>query len=110
LCREKKQIADGEGCAEKRKEWQTTRIVQRKEKNFRWGGVLFKTQMNSTMLQSCISLSDMVEFLSFSDDLVPPFNFLKTNPFPSNLSSIKSLILALFNSVLGPKKFLQTGP
>jgi hypothetical protein len=36
---------------------------------------LFKTQMNSTILQSCISLSGVVEFLSFFDDPVPLFNF-----------------------------------
>ena len=71
-------------CAEKRKELQTRRIVQRKWKNFKWGGVLFKTQMNSTILQSRISLSSVVEFLSFSDDPVLLFNFLKTSPFPSN--------------------------
>jgi len=65
-------------CAEKRKELQTGRVLQRKRKNcfpFRWGGVLFKTQMNSTILQSCISLSGVVEFLSFFDDPVPLFNF-----------------------------------
>jgi hypothetical protein len=45
---------------------------------------MFKTQMNSTMLQSRIFLSGVVEFLSFSDDPVPLFNFLKTSPFPSN--------------------------
>ena len=42
---------------------QTGRIVQRKGKNFRQGWVLFKTQMNNTMLQSRISLSGVVEFL-----------------------------------------------
>jgi len=60
-------------CAEKRKELQTGRrggLCREKER-----GVLFKTQMNSTMLRSHISLSGMVEFLSFSDDPVPLFNF-----------------------------------
>jgi hypothetical protein len=71
-------------CVEKRKELQTMRVVQRKGKNFRRGGVMFKTQMNSTMLQSCISLSGVVKFLSFSDHPLPLFNFLKTSPFPSN--------------------------
>jgi len=33
---------------------------------------------------SCISLSGVVEFMSFFDDPVPLFNFFKTNPFPSN--------------------------
>ena len=45
---------------------------------------MFKTQMNSTMLQSCISLFGVVEFLSFSDHPLPLFNFLKTSPFSSN--------------------------
>jgi hypothetical protein len=71
-------------CAEKRKELQMGRVVREKGKNFRRGGVLFKTQMNSTMLQSRISLFGVVKFLSFSDDPVPLFNFLKTSPFPSN--------------------------
>jgi hypothetical protein len=71
-------------CADKRKELQMGRVVREKGKNFRRGGVLFKTQMNSTMLQSRISLFGVVKFLSFSDDPVPLFNFLKTSPFPSN--------------------------
>jgi hypothetical protein len=75
---------NGNSCAEIRKELQTGRVVQRKGKNFRLGGVMFKTQMNSTMLESHISLSDVVEFLLFSDHLVPLFNFLKTSPFSSN--------------------------
>jgi hypothetical protein len=45
---------------------------------------MFKTQMNSTMLQSLISLSGVVEFLSFFDDPVPLFSFLKPNQFPFN--------------------------
>ena len=90
---------------------QTGRIVQRKGKNFRQGWVLFKTQMNNTMLQSRISLSGVVEFLSFFWSSSPPLQLLKK---PSHFllipSLIKSLILALSNSVLGKKKkFLQTG-
>jgi hypothetical protein len=56
------------------------------------------------------SLFGVVEFSSFYDDSVPslaslnPTNILVISP------SIKSLILALFNSVLGPKKILQIGP
>jgi hypothetical protein len=75
---------NGNSCAEIRKELQTGRVVQRNGKNFRLGGVMFKTQMNSTMLESHISLSGVVEFLLFSDHLVPLFNFLKTSPFSSN--------------------------
>jgi hypothetical protein len=71
-------------CVKIRKELQTGKVVQRKGKNFRLGGVMFKTQMNSTMLESHISLSGVVEFLSFSDHPVPLFNFLKTSPFSSN--------------------------
>ena len=71
-------------CVKIRKELQTGKVVQRKGKNFRLGGVMFKTQMNSTMLESHISLSGVVEFLLFSDHLVPLFNFLKTSPFSSN--------------------------
>jgi len=71
-------------CVKIRKELQTGKVVQRKGKNFRLGGVMFKTQMNSTMLESRISLSGVVEFLLFSDHPVPLFNFLKTSPFSSN--------------------------
>jgi hypothetical protein len=55
-------------------------------------------------------LFGVVEFSSFYDDSVPslaslnPTNILVISP------SIKSLILALFNSVLGLKKILQIGP
>ena len=49
------------------------------------------------MLQSLISLLGAVEIPSFYDDPVPT-NFLLIS------SSIESLILSLFNSVLGPKK------
>ena len=62
----------------------TGRVVHRKEKNCKQRGVLFKTQMNSTMLQSLISLSSVVEFLSFYDDSVPLFSLLKPNEFPFN--------------------------
>jgi hypothetical protein len=54
---------------------ETSRKLQRKGK---------KSDGEGCMLQSLISLSGVVEFLSFSNDPVPLFNFLKTNPFPSN--------------------------
>ena len=89
ICSSKNQVREimktsRNSCAEKRKELQMGRVVREKGKNFRWGGVLFKKQTNSTMLQSRISLFGVVKFLSFSDDPVPLFNFLKTSPFPSN--------------------------
>jgi hypothetical protein len=54
---------------------ETSRKLQRKGK---------KSDGEGCMLQSLISLSDVVEFLLFSYDPVPLFNFLKTSPFPSN--------------------------
>jgi hypothetical protein len=54
------------------------------------------------MLQSLIFLSGVVEFLSFYDDPVPT-NFLLIS------SSIESLILALLNSILDPKKSFESG-
>jgi len=55
------------------------------------------------MLQSLISLFGAVETPSFYDDPVPT-NFLLIS------SSIESLILSLFNSILRPKKILQIRP
>jgi len=54
------------------------------------------------MLQSLISLFGAVEIPSFYDDPVPT-NFLLIS------SSIESLILSLFNLVLGPKKSFESG-
>ena len=54
------------------------------------------------MLQSLISLFGAVEIPSFYSDPVPT-NFLLIS------SSIESLILSLFNSVLGPKKSFESG-
>jgi hypothetical protein len=63
--------SDGEGCAEKRKELQAGRgNVQNTNEQYH--------------AQSLISLSGVVEFLSFFDDPVPLFSFLKPNQFPFN--------------------------
>jgi hypothetical protein len=78
-----------------------------KRKEIRQGGLCSKKGMKSDgegcMLQSLISLFGAVEIPSFYDDPVPT-NFLLIS------SSIESLILTLFNSVLGPKKILRIRP
>jgi hypothetical protein len=54
------------------------------------------------MLQSLIYLFGAVEIPSFYDDPVPTNFFLIS-------SSVESIILSLFNSVLGPKKSFESG-
>jgi hypothetical protein len=80
--------------------------VQRKRKEIRQGGLCSekgkKSDGEGCMLQSLIFLFSAVEIPSFYDDPVPT-NFLLIS------SSIESLILSLFNLVLGPKKSFESG-
>ena len=70
------------------------RIMESRRKLRRKGK---KSYGEGCMLQSLISLSDVIEFLSFYDDHVPK-NLLLIS------CSIESFILALFNSIFGQKK------
>jgi hypothetical protein len=71
----------------------TTGICREKRKEIRW----------RVQLQSLIFLIRCGKNPVIYDDLAPLSNF-------QYLSSIQSLILALFDSVLGPKKILRISP